>query len=74
MLEANKYPLVLPKSAVLGNIEDGEGFNEESTNSVHGLDSIVQDSQSPLFDDGHDSISNRFQVQNINAQKGDKQE
>ncbi|KAF7132436.1 hypothetical protein RHSIM_Rhsim09G0077300 [Rhododendron simsii] len=58
------------QSAVLGNIEDGEGFNEESTNSVHGLDSIVQDSQSPLFDDGHDSISNRFQVQNINAQKG----
>ncbi|KAG5530599.1 hypothetical protein RHGRI_025531 [Rhododendron griersonianum] len=71
MSEANKYPFVLPKSAVLGNIEDGEGFNEESTNSIHGLDSIVPDSQSPWSDDGHDSVSNRFQVQNIEAQKAE---
>ncbi|KAF7149822.1 hypothetical protein RHSIM_Rhsim02G0044900 [Rhododendron simsii] len=48
----------ISKTAFLGNLDTGERINEESTNSTHGLDSIVQDSQSPLIEDCSDSVKN----------------
>ncbi|KAG5527464.1 hypothetical protein RHGRI_028380 [Rhododendron griersonianum] len=47
-----------------GNNNSDERINEESSNSVHGLDSIVQDSQSPLNEECFESINNSSQVQN----------
>ncbi|KAG5550312.1 hypothetical protein RHGRI_015314 [Rhododendron griersonianum] len=54
---------------------DSEGRNnEESINSVHGLDSIVQDSQTPLNEDCLESVNNSSQVQNTETQVGLEQE
>ncbi|XP_058180116.1 uncharacterized protein LOC131298656 [Rhododendron vialii] len=51
------------------NGSDGR-FNEESSNSVQGLDSIVPDSQSPLNEECFESIKNSCQIQNIEAHGG----
>ncbi|KAG5554798.1 hypothetical protein RHGRI_012379 [Rhododendron griersonianum] len=56
------------------NIVSDERFNEESSNSVQGLDSIVQDSQSPLNEECLESINNSSQVQNTEAHEGNEQE
>ncbi|KAG5564603.1 hypothetical protein RHGRI_000706 [Rhododendron griersonianum] len=48
--------------------------NEESINSVHGLDSIVQDSQTPLNEDCLESVNNSSSIQNTEIQKGFEQE
>ncbi|KAF7152758.1 hypothetical protein RHSIM_Rhsim01G0095600 [Rhododendron simsii] len=53
------------------NGSDGR-FNEESSNSVQGLDSIVTDSQSPLKEECFESIKNSCQTQNIEAHGGDE--
>ncbi|KAG5534334.1 hypothetical protein RHGRI_022459 [Rhododendron griersonianum] len=55
----------------LGNSDTSERNNEESTNSVHGLDSIVPDSQSPLEEECFESVNNSRQSQNTGAQEGD---
>ncbi|KAG5543613.1 hypothetical protein RHGRI_016383 [Rhododendron griersonianum] len=51
-----------------------ERLNEESSNSVQGLDSIVQDSQSPLNEECLESINNGSQVQNIEAHEGNERQ
>ncbi|KAI8568827.1 hypothetical protein RHMOL_Rhmol02G0230500 [Rhododendron molle] len=56
------------------NTNAGESCNEESFNSIHGLDSIVQDSQSPLIEECVESASHCRQFQNIEAQQGKNQE
>ncbi|KAG5514413.1 hypothetical protein RHGRI_035735 [Rhododendron griersonianum] len=58
----------------LGNPNTVESSNEESINSAHGLDSIVQDSQSPLNEECLESANNRSQVQNAEVRVDDKQE
>ncbi|KAG5556811.1 hypothetical protein RHGRI_007161 [Rhododendron griersonianum] len=58
----------------LGNHVSGESNNEESNTSIRGLDSIVQDSQSPLIEECFDSTIKSSQVQNAEAHLGDNQE
>ncbi|KAG5531049.1 hypothetical protein RHGRI_025864 [Rhododendron griersonianum] len=57
----------------LGNHVIGENSNEESINSALGLDSIVQDSQSPLIDECLESVNNSSQFQYAEARVGDNQ-
>ncbi|KAG5531052.1 hypothetical protein RHGRI_025867 [Rhododendron griersonianum] len=57
----------------LGNHVTGENSNEESINSALGLDSIVQDSQSPLIDECLESVNNSSQFQYAEARVGDNQ-
>ncbi|KAG5546852.1 hypothetical protein RHGRI_018878 [Rhododendron griersonianum] len=52
----------------------GESRNEESFNSIHGLESIVQDSQSPLIEECVESANHCSQIQNREAQQGKNQE
>ncbi|KAG5560703.1 hypothetical protein RHGRI_003890 [Rhododendron griersonianum] len=63
----------LQGAGTLGNHVDGENSNEESINSFLGLDSIVQDSQSPLNEDCIESAKDSSQRQYTEAQAGDKQ-
>ncbi|KAI8536289.1 hypothetical protein RHMOL_Rhmol10G0245900 [Rhododendron molle] len=58
----------------IGNTNAGKSSNEESINSIHGPDSIVQDSQSPLIEDCVESANHCSQFQNIEAQQGKNQE
>lgn len=57
-----------------GNSETSERNYDESINSVHGLDSIVPDSQSPLEEECFESVYNSNQSQNIRAHEGNKSE
>ncbi|KAG5551820.1 hypothetical protein RHGRI_010049 [Rhododendron griersonianum] len=49
------------------NLDSCENNKEESFNSDHGLDSIVQDSQSPLIEDCFESIRKNIPVQNAES-------
>ncbi|KAG5550627.1 hypothetical protein RHGRI_015539 [Rhododendron griersonianum] len=46
------------------NFDSCDNINEVSTNSDHGLDSIVQDSQSPVVEDCVESVQKNTQAQN----------
>lgn len=58
----------------LGNPVIGEINNEESINSAIGLESIVQDSQSPLNEECLKSAKNSCQLHLTEAQAGENQE
>ncbi|KAF7129699.1 hypothetical protein RHSIM_Rhsim10G0184600 [Rhododendron simsii] len=47
-----------------------ENNNEESINSDHGLDSIVQDSQSPVIEECFESVLKNVPVQNTESNPG----
>ncbi|KAG5564392.1 hypothetical protein RHGRI_000551 [Rhododendron griersonianum] len=57
----------------LGKLDSGENNNEESINSALGLDSIVQDSLSPLNEECIESAKVSRQLQYTEVQSGDNQ-
>ncbi|KAF7138728.1 hypothetical protein RHSIM_Rhsim07G0051900 [Rhododendron simsii] len=57
----------------LGNHATDENSNVESINSALGLDSIVQDSQSPLTEECLESVNNSSQLQYAEARVGENQ-
>ncbi|KAG5525596.1 hypothetical protein RHGRI_032037 [Rhododendron griersonianum] len=57
----------------LGKLDSGENNYEESINSALGLDSIVQDSLSPLIEECIESAKVSRQLQYTEVQSGDNQ-
>ncbi|KAG5567237.1 hypothetical protein RHGRI_002704 [Rhododendron griersonianum] len=56
------------------NCASCENINEESNNYDHGLDSIAQDSQSPLAEECVESVQKNFQLLNAEPNLGDNQD